>query len=161
MSTELVIRNRHRTHRLNTRLVRSITLRLLGDGLNLQSAELGISFVAAPEMARVNWQFLQHEGSTDVITFDHTEAQESRRSRSKRRRQICGELYICLDDAKAQAREFKTDWREEVVRYVVHGVLHLCGYDDHAVKRRREMKREENRLTDWLAAEFSFRKLSV
>lgn len=161
MTWELSIRNRHRSQQFNTRLMRQITLRLLQEGLSLEAAELGIAFVAATEMARVNWQFLQHEGSTDVITFDHSETQESRRRLSWRRKQICGELYICLDDAKAQAKEFRTDWRHEAVRYVVHGILHLCGQDDHDPARRREMKREENRLVAWLAGKFDFRKLGA
>ena len=41
-----------------------------------------------------------------------------------------GELFICVDEAVAQAKEFKTSWQSEVVRYVVHGVLHLLGHDD-------------------------------
>ena len=51
-----------------------------------------------------------------------------------------------MDDAVAQATEFKTTWQSEVVRYVVHGVLHLLGHDDLQPDLRRKMKREENRL---------------
>ena len=110
-------------------------------------------------MTGINSQFLQHEGTTDVITFDHSEAQESRRKAAPGYRQINGELFICVDEAVAQARSFRTTWQEELVRYIVHGILHLLGHDDHDAAVRRRMKREENRLVRLLAARFAFRKL--
>ena len=63
---------------------------------------------------------------------------------------IYGELFICVDDAVSQAKQFRTRWQAEVVRYAVHGVLHLLGYDDLEPHMRREMKRQENRLVRWL-----------
>ena len=59
-----------------------------------------------------------------------------------------------------QAKEFKSSWQAEVVRYVVHGVLHLLGYDDLKPHLRREMKRAENRLVRRLGQRFSFAQLS-
>jgi probable rRNA maturation factor len=101
----------------------------------------------------VNETFLKHEGSTDVITFDHAKE-------SKRRQQIHGELFVCIDDAITQARQFKTSWQSEVVRYVVHGVLHLLGHDDLKPAARRKMKREENRLLRKLSGKFLFVQIS-
>jgi rRNA maturation RNase YbeY len=108
-------------------------------------------------MARVNWQFLRHEGSTDVITFDHT---EKPKAESGKQKQLHGDLFICVDDAVSQAKQFGTDWQSEVARYVVHGVLHLLGYDDLEPHLRREMKREENRLVRGLGKRFSLAQLS-
>lgn len=159
MSLELTICNRQRSRRVDTRLLRQITTDLLVELLALESVELGITLVGAAEMARVNWQFLQHEGSTDVITFDHTADQISRRKSAALRRIISGELFICVEDAVAQARSFRTTWQAELVRYVVHGILHLIGHDDHQVVARRRMKREENRLVRLLATRFPLRKL--
>ena len=65
-----------------------------------------------------------------------------------------------MDEAILQARQFKTDWRSEVVRYVVHGVLHLLGHDDVRAAARRTMKREENRLVRVLAKRFTLAQLS-
>jgi len=59
-----------------------------------------------------------------------------------------------------QAKEFQSSWQAEVVRYVVHGVLHLLGYDDLKPALRRRMKREENRLMRLLAREFTFARLA-
>lgn len=160
MSLELTIRNRQRVRALNVRLLRQILEVVVTEHLRLEQVELGVALVGAKTMARVNWQFLQHEGSTDVITFDHSEAQVSRKSATTARRKICGELYVCVDDAVAQARSFRTTWPAEVVRYIVHGVLHLCGHDDHRVVARRLMKREENRLMRLLEKKFSLRLLA-
>ena len=71
-----------------------------------------------------------------------------------------GELFICVDDAVAQAKQFKTSWQSEIIRCVVHGVLHLLGHDDLKPDLRRKMKREENRLVRLLAKRFSLAQLS-
>jgi len=71
-----------------------------------------------------------------------------------------GELFICVDDAVAQAREFGTTWQSEIVRYLVHGVLHLRGHDDHDPAARRKMKREENRLLRGLDRRFDLSRLA-
>ena len=125
--------------------------------LEIAEAELGINLVAAREMALVNETFLQHEGPTDVITFDHAEKQKAKKNKQKT---IHGELFVCVDVARTQAREFQTSWQSETVRYTVHGVLHLLGYDDLKPALRREMKREENRLMRLLEKGFSFAQLS-
>ena len=152
----IVIANRQRTRKIDTRLLKQIVAALFTE-LNLTEAELGIHLVGAKKMAEVNWQFLQHEGSTDVITFDYQKSEvRGQRSAAK----LHGELFICVDDAIKQAKEFKTSWQSEVVRYVVHGVLHLLGYDDLKPALRRVMKREENRLVRLLEKRFSLAQLS-
>ena len=71
-----------------------------------------------------------------------------------------GELFICVDEAVFQAKQFGTNWQSEILRYVVHGVLHLRGYDDLQPDLRRKMKRAENRLVRVLAKRFSLAQLS-
>ena len=124
------------------------------DQLRVPAAELGFHFVSAAEMARVNWQFLQHEGSTDVITFDYSVSSVGSGVRTEC---LSGEAFICVADAVKQAGEFKTTWQSEVVRYAVHALLHLRGYDDLQPAKRRVMKREENRLMRQLAKCFDLR----
>ena len=154
-SLALSVANRQRAKKINTRLLKQIGLALFAE-LEIENAELGIRLVGAKEMARVNWQFLQHEGSTDVITFDHLNP-ESRIQNPKL--QLHGELFVCVDDAISQAKEFGSSWQSEIVRYVVHGVLHLLGYDDLKPHLRRKMKREENRLVRILSTRFTLSKL--
>jgi probable rRNA maturation factor len=155
-SATIVIANRQRKKKVNTRLLKEIVLSSIAE-LGIGQAELGITLIAAREMALVNETFLQHEGSTDVITFDHAEKQTAQ---SRKQKTIHGEIFICVDVAIVQAKEFQTTWQAELVRYAVHGVLHLLGYDDLKPNLRREMKREENRLVRILAGRFSFAQLA-
>jgi probable rRNA maturation factor len=151
----IVVTNRQRTRKINLRLLKEIAGHLLAK-LKIENAELGIIFVAAPEMISLNETFLQHEGSTDVITFDYA---EKRKAESGKRKSVHGELFVCVDEAVSQAMRFKTNWQSEVVRYVVHGVLHLLGHDDSRPAARRRMKRAENRLLSRLSRRFSLAQL--
>ena len=151
----ILVANRQRTKKVNARLLKQIVAGLFAE-LEIAEADLGIALVGAKEMARVNWQFLQHAGSTDVITFDHRDATSRITHHAS---QIHGELFICVDDAATQAEAFGTTWQSEVVRYAVHGVLHLLGYDDLEPALRRKMKREENRLLRLLEKKHSFARL--
>jgi probable rRNA maturation factor len=189
MSRTLSLRNRQRVRRIDTALLRRITLHVLQARLGVAEFELAIHLVAAPEMARVNETFLNHEGSTDVITFDHSDdgvrpsagaetlarmaLQEPSKSLELPKSlrpgrphsaaasfRLRGELFVCLDDAVKQAREFRTTWQSELVRYVIHGLLHLCGHDDLKPAARRRMKREENRILSATAKHFPVSRLA-
>jgi rRNA maturation RNase YbeY len=159
---------------VDLRGLRQIVRALLQETWREGSFDLAFYFVAAPEMTRLNETFLQHGGSTDVITFDYTEraGQASRLSipgtaavRANDRWDACpallhGEIFVCLDEAVSQARQFHTTWQSESVRYVVHGVLHLLGYDDLDTRARRKMKKAEDALVGRLARQFDFRGLN-
>jgi probable rRNA maturation factor len=153
----VVIANRQRTKKINARRLKQITGALLAE-LKITEGELGINLVGAKEMAKVNWKFLQHEGSTDVITFDHLNP-ESRIQNPELK--LHGELFVCVDEAVSQAKIFKTSWQAEIVRYVVHGVLHLLGQDDLKPHLRRKMKREESRLVRLLGKKFSLAQIAA
>ncbi len=160
----VVIANRQRKKKINPGRLKEITEALLAE-LKTTEAELGVNLVGAREMALVNETFLQHEGATDVITFDHAEGRAGSPlpadgAHGVTRPTIHGELFICVTVAVAQAKEFKTTWQSELVRYIVHGVLHLLGYDDLKPALRREMKREENRLMRHLEKRFSLAQVS-
>lgn len=76
------------------------------------------------------------------------------------RNKLHGEIFICLDEAVAQARQFGATWQSELVRYLVHGMLHLRGYNDSRTSARRQMNRQENRLLRQLARRFPLHRLS-
>ena len=158
----IVIANRQQALKINARRLKEFLEALLAD-LKIKEAELGINVVTAREMTLINETFLRHEGSTDVITFDYNVGQASRlfQSSSKKnggRRDACptlhGEIFICADEAISQSKQFKTTWQSEIVRYVIHGILHLLGHDDRLAAARRKMKREENRLLAGLSKKF-------
>ena len=144
MRQVLVVNNRQRTKRLNKKNLRSIVWNFLINRLKRDDFELGVSIISEEAMTRMNERYLRHEGSTDVITFDYSDAAGDGK--------LAGEIFVCLDEAMKQAPRFSTTWQNELVRYIVHGVLHLSGYDDKTAAARRKMKREENRLMRRLAA---------
>lgn len=176
MTRTLSVRNRQRTRGVDTRLLRRIALWALDEEFHDAEFEVGIHVVGAEEMALLNETFLRHEGSTDVITFDHRDnvgqasrlphrAQRDGRSSPSPmgRRDACpalhGEIFLCLDDAVKQAPRFRTTWQGELVRYLLHGLLHLHGFDDRSPTVRRKMKRQENRLLRLAAAQFPLKQL--
>ena len=99
--------------------------------------DLSVQFLSSARMAEINQSFLGHEGPTDVITFDLSqEAPEDT---------LVGEILICPDVAMAFSQSFGTHWYEECMRYLIHGLLHLAGFDDLEPEPRRLMKRHEHR----------------
>jgi probable rRNA maturation factor len=149
------IASRQRVRKINRRLLKQITTALLAD-LRIEKAELGIHLVAAPEMTRLNEKFLRHAGATDVITFDYQSSEFGVRSSEFR---LHSEIFVCVDEAILQARKFGTSWQSEVVRYIVHGILHLLGFDDSSAGARRKMKRAENRRLRSIGRRFPLSKL--
>ena len=138
MSRTIVFRNRQRARKLNSRALRKIIEPFLASMHGLREYELGIHLIGCEEMQRLNETYLGHQGSTDVITFDYNDPAGAHR--------LSGEIFICIPEAINQSRRFHVTWQSEVVRYIVHGVLHLSGFDDRAPKDRKRMKRQEDRM---------------
>lgn len=144
----LCLRNRQRACAIDLHLLRRILRFVLGQDLKVPDYELCFHFVTAKEMGRINEKFLGHAGPTDVITFDQGETDI-----------LQGEIFICPEVAVSQAKEFRASWQEEIVRYAVHGLLHLQGHDDRAARARRKMKREEDRLVTGVLEQFAVARL--
>ena len=111
----LTLRNRQRTRVIDLRRLRRLALTLLQDLLAVQQFDLGIYLVSAAEITRLNEKFLRHQGSTDVITFNYEETAPPASGRSGGR-DTCstllhGEIFICIDEAVAQAHRFRTAWQ--------------------------------------------------
>jgi len=84
-------------------------------------AMLSIAFVSEREIASLNWRHLRHRGPTDVISFGFVPAGKGG--------PVIGDVYIAPDVARRHAAEHGRGVREETLRLVVHGVLHVLGYD--------------------------------
>ncbi len=151
----LLLRNRQRLRRMDLRILRAITQRLLREACPNTPFDLAVHIVAAPEMALLNEKFLRHEGPTDVITFDYLDSAAVRGCPG-----LHGEIVVCIDEAESQARRYHTTWQREVVRYIVHGLLHLLGYDDQNRASRCRMKASEDTLLCQLARRFDFRRIA-
>ena len=151
MRGALSLRNRQRVRAVNLRQLRAIILELVSELLALEDYDLTIHLVNDREMTELNQTHMRHAGTTDVITLDYSDAGTSGL--------VTGEIFVCVDEALIQARRFRTDWFSELVRYIVHGVLHLLGYDDLRTKPRVRMKKEEGRLLRELERRFCLRKM--
>ena len=147
----LAFSNRQQARPLNVRLLRQVAGFVLDELPGISEWELTFYLVTARRMGHINENHLGHPGPTDVITFDYNDPEQPAR--------IIGEVFICVPVAVAQAREFRTTWQSEVVRYVVHSILHLCGYDDLKPAARRKMKLVENRLVRQLTRRFKLSAL--
>jgi probable rRNA maturation factor len=145
----LCFRNRQRVCPIDLRLLRRIVRYALDHHFQAKGYELCLHLVEAKEMARINEKFLQHTGPTDVITFSDAEG----------RRGWYGEIFICPEVAVSQAEEFRTSWQEEIVRYAIHGLLHLEGHDDRSAAKRMKMKREEDRIVGDVRRQFAVARL--
>ena len=91
--------------------------------------EIFVWLISDRWMARLHRQFLGQTGPTDVLTFQH------------------GEIFISVETAKRQARKYGTSVGHELRLYIVHGLLHLAGFDDKTSAGATEMKRIQERLT--------------
>lgn len=101
-------------------------------------ARLDIAVIDAAEMKRQHKQWMGDGSVTDVLTFD---------LRDRRRGPIEGQILVCVDVAKKHVGT-RGDWRTELALYVVHGCLHLCGYDDHDSRDFRKMHAREDEILE-------------
>lgn len=152
MSRLIQIRNRQPRKRVDTVQLKRLLQDALGRELGVTSYEVCVHLIDATEMTRVNETFLQHEGSTDVVTFNHREEPSAT--------ELHGELFVCVDEAVALAPKFKSGWQAEILRYAIHGFLHLQGHDDDEPAARRRMKREENRVLRALRKRFAVARIA-
>jgi len=94
--------------------------------------DVSINFVSGAKIKLLNNKFRQKNKITDVLSFATLEGQKIGVSKE------LGDIFICLPQIKRQAKENKIDFEEELVRMIVHGILHLAGYDH--VKKNDEKK---------------------
>ena len=105
------------------------------------AGELSLVFLTDPALARLHADFMADPSPTDVITFEGDPALGS-----------AGEICVSADTAATYAQQRHRDFSRELTLYVVHGWLHLAGYDDLQPPRKRVMRRAEARAMRLLAA---------
>lgn len=102
--------------------------------------DVNIIFCNDPSILEINQQFLGHDYYTDIITFDYCEGNT-----------VSGELYISVDTVEANAQEYNETFRNEMHRVIIHGILHLLGYDDHSEDDIAQMREQEDLALDDLS----------
>ena len=108
----------------------------LGEGKKISS--LCYIFVSDVAILDINKKYLKHDYFTDIITFDDSDGDI-----------IAGEMYISIDTVKANAKDYFVEFRNELLRVMVHGMLHLCGYNDTSEAEQQQMRNAETKYLDY------------
>ena len=98
---------------------------------------LNYIFCNDDRILEVNKEFLGHDYYTDIITFDYSE-----------RGRVSGDMCISLDTVLSHSSKFHTSYEQELMRVIIHGVLHLCGINDKGPGERAVMEAAEERALD-------------
>ncbi len=101
--------------------------------------DLCFIFVDDEEIRKINKSFLAHDYYTDVISFGENKGKA-----------VSGEVYISVDRVRDNAKVYNVTFSEEVLRVMIHGILHLCGYDDGETKEKEIMfSRQEHLIIEF------------
>ena len=123
-NTDFVFKGKARTNKW-LRLAAESEIRRLGD--------INIIFCSDNYLLDINQKFLGHDYFTDIITFDYCEDDR-----------LNGDLFISVDSVRENAVEFGQEFDVELSRVMVHGILHLVGYDDHTKADQKVMRQKED-----------------
>ena len=102
---------------------------------------INIIFCSDRYILDVNMKYLQHDYFTDIITFDYCEKDV-----------LSGDLFISIDSVRENAAYYGAAFADELDRVMVHGLLHLIGYDDHTEEETAVMRQKENYYLEMKAA---------
>ena len=94
---------------------------------------INIIFCSDNYILDINQKYLHHDYFTDIITFDYCEG-----------KLLSGDLFISVDSVKENSITYNTEFAQELLRVIVHGLLHLIGYDDHTPEDQSQMRDKEN-----------------
>jgi len=98
-----------------------------------EEGDITFVFCDDPYLNKINVKFLGHDTLTDIISFDDTIG-----------KQVRGEVYISIDRVRENARDYEVDFRDELHRVMIHGILHFCKYNDKTSVESRLIRRREN-----------------
>jgi len=108
-------------------------LKLVAESEIRRIGNINIIFCSDNYILDINQRYLQHDYFTDIITFDYCEGDK-----------LSGDLFVSIDSVRENSIEYGTEFVDELNRVIVHGVLHLIGYDDHCEKDIKMMRKKEN-----------------
>lgn len=114
-------------------------VQLISEGENVRCSLLEVVFVDNEEIVRLNKQYLERDSVTDVISFSYGEDESNHSERV-----IDGTLYCCAQRIEEQAKEWNVSRESEFRRIVIHGILHLVGYEDTTAEQKKVMRNKEN-----------------
>lgn len=109
-------------------------IRSVAETYSKKVGDINYIFCSDEKILEVNRQYLQHDYYTDIITFDYTKGDK-----------ISGDLFISLDTVRTNSEQFNTPYNTELLRVIIHGILHLCGINDKGPGERAIMEDAENK----------------
>ena len=127
-------------HLRRTGLIKKAVLSALGE-YRKEKAEVNIVFVDKKEILRINKAYLNHHYVTDVISFN-----QPRPPFTHGEPWAFGDVFVCYQVAREQAKNFGHTFLQEMMMYAVHGTLHLTVMDDHSPTERAEMDRQAEKI---------------
>ena len=119
--------------RFKGRALNNRWLRMVAESEIKRVGDLSIIFCSEYYILDVNMRYLQHDYFTDIITFDYCEGNR-----------LSGDLFISVDSVRENALFYGTEFSDELNRVMVHGLLHLIGYDDHTEEDQKTMREKED-----------------
>lgn len=108
-------------------------LKFVAESESKRLGDVAVIFCSDNYILDVNIKYLQHDYYTDIITFDYCEGER-----------LSGDLFISVDSVRENASFYGTEFADELNRVIVHGLLHLIGYDDHTEEDIAQMRAKEN-----------------
>jgi probable rRNA maturation factor len=139
------VSNRQRRLKIDTHLLAEAAARTL-EFVGEANGQLSIVLVDDGAITKLNAKYHGVRGPTDVLSFDYGDGQ--------------GELILSVQRAVIHATRFRTTPARELILYVVHGILHLHGFDDLTAAKRRRMRVAERRVMVWLRKRMEFNGLT-
>ena len=119
------------------RLLNNSWLKLVAGSEMRRLGAVNIIFCSDNYILDINLRYLHHDYFTDIITFDYSE-----------KNVLSGDLFISIDSVRDNAVFYCTDFHDELNRVIVHGLLHLVGYDDHTDEDIKVMRSKEDYYLD-------------
>ncbi len=108
-------------------------LKFVAESETKRLGDIAVIFCSDHYILDVNMKYLQHDYFTDIITFDYCEGNV-----------LSGDLFISIDSVRENAAFYGSEFADELNRVIVHGLLHLIGYDDHTEEDIAQMRAKEN-----------------
>ena len=100
---------------------------------NCKLEEISYIFCDDNYLLNLNINYLDHDTLTDIISFDYSVGKI-----------ISGDIFISVERVKENAENFKVDFKNELHRVIIHGILHYCGYKDKTEDEKKEMRYKED-----------------
>jgi rRNA maturation RNase YbeY len=134
----------YKKSQLTKREIHKIVAIMIND-LSVEFTSLQINVLSDSQIIELNKKHLKHDYNTDIITFNYSENLSI----------IDGEIFISLEDAELNSAKYEVSVKEELIRLIVHGILHLVGFDDNLTGEKRKMKIKENYFVEKIKNEIN------